>query len=175
MLTENTILKLLERRKSFFEEDFKMQESIIKNTIQNSKIIIIGGAGSIGFSVVKLILKYKPLCLHVIDINENKLVELVRYIISSIGYTSGRFETFPIDAGSKFFEGIIKKNKSYDVWLNFSALKHVRRRDSFILMRMLEVNFENTYKMLNLAKNTGASNFSQFLLIRHVTSKFFRS
>ncbi len=160
MLTEQTILNLLDRKKRFFEEDFNSNELFIEKKVKNSKIIVIGGAGSIGFSAVKLLLKYKPLLLHVIDINENKLVELVRYVRSSIGYTEGIFRTFPIDAGSSTFEAFINKNKGYDVWLNFSALKHVRsERDPFILMRMLEVNFRNTYKMLKLAKNSGAKEF----------------
>ena len=60
MITENIILKLLEREKKFFLNDFYNYKSIIKKNIKNSKIIIIGGAGSIGSSVVKLILKYDP-------------------------------------------------------------------------------------------------------------------
>ena len=160
MITENIILKLLEREKKFFLNDFYNYESIIKKNIKNSKIIIIGGAGSIGSSVVKLILKYDPKLLHIVDINENKLVELIRFIRSSIGYTKGKLETFPIDVGSTSFKKFIHKNIGYNVWLNFSALKHVRsERDPFTLMRMLEVNFENTYKMLALAKKTKAKRF----------------
>ncbi|MDA9559166.1 polysaccharide biosynthesis protein [Alphaproteobacteria bacterium] len=160
MITEKTILNLLDRKNMFFEEDYNANEGLIENKIKNSKIIVIGGAGSIGSSAVKLLLNYEPLLLHIIDINENKLVELVRYVRSSIGYTKGVFETFPIDVGSKTFEAFINSNEGYDVWLNFSALKHVRsERDPFTLMRMLEVNFENTYKMLKIAKNTGAKEF----------------
>lgn len=160
MITEKIILDLLERKKIFFEEDFLKNEYRIIDQIKNSKILIIGGAGSIGFSAVRLLLHYNPLQLHVIDLNENKLVEVVRYVRSSLGYTKGDFKTFPLDVGSKTFEAFINNNEGYDIWLNFSAMKHVRsERDPFTLMRMLEVNFENTFKMLKLAKTSGASKF----------------
>ena len=160
MIPEKTVLKLLERKKKFFSTDYQKKEKEIKRSIKNSRIVVIGGAGSIGFSVVKLLISYNPKLIHIIDINENKLVEVVRYIRSSIGYIEGKIETFSLDVGSKNFESLVKRNKGYDIWLNFSALKHVRsERDPFTLMRMIEVNFENTLKMLNLAKKTKAKKF----------------
>ena len=107
MLTEQTILNLFDRKNMFFEEDYNSNEGLIENKIRNSKIIVIGGAGSIGSSTVKLLLNYEPLLLHMIDINENKLVELVRYVRSSIGYTKGVFEDF--SRCSSTFEAFINK------------------------------------------------------------------
>ena len=160
MMQEKIVLKLLNRSKKFFSFDFSKNQSSIKKNIKNSKIIVIGGAGSIGFSVIRLLIDYSPKLIHIVDINENKLVEVIRYVRSSIGYTNVKIETFPLDVGSKNFEILVKKNKGYDVWLNFSALKHVRsERDPLILMRMIEVNFENTCKMLELAKRTKAKRF----------------
>lgn len=160
MIKEKTILKLLNRNKKLFFLDFKQNEAHIEKSIKNSKIIVVGGAGSIGFCVIKLLISYKPKLIHIVDINENKLVEVIRYIRSSIGYIEGKLETFPLDVGSKNFEILVKKNKGYDIWLNFSALKHVRsEREPLTLMRMVEVNFENTYKMLELAKKTSAKRF----------------
>tara|TARA_X000000950_G_scaffold137966_1_gene171227 strand:- start:7532 stop:8725 length:1194 start_codon:yes stop_codon:yes gene_type:complete len=160
MIQEKIALKFLNRTKKFFSHDYKRNELKIKNRIKNSRIVVIGGAGSIGFSVVKLLLNYNPKLIHIVDINENKLVEVIRYIRSSIGYIDGKIETFPLDVGSKNFEILVNKNKGYDIWLNFSAMKHVRsERDPLILMRMIEVNFENTLKMLKLAKKTKAKRF----------------
>ena len=77
-----------------------------------------------------------------------------------MGYTKGSFRTFPLDVGSTGFEAFIKQNDSYDIWLNFSALKHVRSEiDPFTLMRMIEINFENTMKVLKLAKTNNAKKF----------------
>ena len=119
MIQEKTVLKFLNRSKKIFSHDFKQNEIKIQNKIKNSKIVVIGGAGSIGFSVVKLLLNYNPKLVHIVDINENKLVEVIRYVRSSIGYIDGKIETFPLDVGSDNFEALVKKNKGYDIWLNF--------------------------------------------------------
>jgi len=156
-MNEEYILKILGRKERFLDNDYDNVQSSIKKTINESRIIVLGGAGSIGSKVVKELCKYDPKLLHVVDINENDLVELVRNIRSSIGYTKGEFETFAIDIGSKHFESLIKKYQNYDIWLNFSALKHVRsEKDPYTLMRMIEVNIINTYKTLELATETGA-------------------
>ena len=47
---------------------------------------MIGGAGSIGQAVTIEIFKRNPRLLHVVDLNENNLVELVRTLRGSIGY-----------------------------------------------------------------------------------------
>ena len=88
--------------------------------------MIIGGAGTIGQAVTKEIFKRNPRVLHVVDLNENNLVELVREVRSTVGYISGDFKTFAIDAGNLEFEALIKSSDGYDYVLNLSALKHVR-------------------------------------------------
>ena len=78
MIKEKTILKLLNRNKKLFFLDFKQNEAHIEKSIKNSKIIVVGGAGSIGFCVIKLLISYKPKLIHIVDINENKLVEKLK-------------------------------------------------------------------------------------------------
>ena len=113
-MNEEYILKILGRKKRFLDNDFKRTENFIKKIINNSNILVLGGAGSIGSKVVKELCRYDPKLLHVVDLNENDLVELVRDIRSSIGYIKGEFETFAIDIGSKHFEALVKENKNYD-------------------------------------------------------------
>ena len=103
--------------------------------------MVIGGAGSIGQAVCHQIFKRDPKLLHVVDISENNMVELVRNIRSTIGYGSGIFETFAIDCGSSEFESLINHEGPYDYIFNLSALKHVRsEKDPYTLMRMISVN-----------------------------------
>jgi FlaA1/EpsC-like NDP-sugar epimerase len=143
------ILKLIGREKELFEEDIKRYEKELKKIINNSSFLVIGGAGSIGSATVKEIFKRNPKKLHVVDISENNLAELVRDIRSSLGYIEGEFKTFAIDAGSFEYDAFIKNDGKYDYVLNFSALKHVRsEKDPFTLMRMIEVNILNTEKTL---------------------------
>ena len=106
---------------------------------------MIGGAGSIGQAVVKEIFKRKPNVLHVVDLSENNMVEMVRDLRSSIGYIEGDFRTFSIDCGSPICKAFLDSHGPYDYVLNLSALKHVRsEKDPFTLMRLIEVNILNT-------------------------------
>jgi len=97
---EKQILRLIGRNKELFEEDINKHEKELSEIINNSSFLVIGGAGSIGSETVKEIFKRNPKKLHVVDISENNLVELVRDIRSSLGYIDGEFKTFVLDAGS---------------------------------------------------------------------------
>ena len=120
------ILKLIDRKKLLFEEDVHFYNREICSIIKQSSFLVIGGAGSIGQAVTLEIFKRDPKVLHVVDISENNMVELVRCIRSSIGYGLGDFRTFAIDCGSSEFELLFQNESPYDYVLNLSALKHVR-------------------------------------------------
>jgi FlaA1/EpsC-like NDP-sugar epimerase len=140
-------LELIGRDSELFEEDINKHDSELKRIVGSSSFLVMGGAGSIGQAVVKEIFKRNPKKLHVIDISENNMVELVRDIRSSFGYIDGDFQTFALDIGSIEYDAFIKNDGKYDYVLNLSALKHVRsEKDAYTLMRMIEVNIENTDK-----------------------------
>ena len=154
------ILKIINRKKYLFDEDIDDNEKYILSLISKSRFIVVGGAGTIGQQVVKEIFKRSPKLLHVVDINENNMVELVRDLRSSLGYIEGEFATFTLDCGSKEFEAFMNVQTEYDFFLNFSALKHVRNeQDPFTLMRMINVNIFNTLKTMRLAKTNGVKKY----------------
>lgn len=147
------ILKLIGRTSPLFSNDINRNEEFLKNEITKSSFLVIGAAGSIGQAVTKEIFKRNPKKLHAIDISENNLVELVRDLRSSIGYIDGDFRTFALDIGSEIYDAFWQEDGEYDYILNLSALKHVRsEKDSFTLMRMIEVNILNTLKTILQAK-----------------------
>ena len=153
-------LSLIGRSSYLFEEDIKSKQNHISELIQNSRFLVIGGAGSIGQAVTQEIFKRNPKSLHVVDISENNMVELVRNIRSTIGYGSGEFKTFAVDSGSAEFEALIQNLGPYDYVFNLSALKHVRsEKDPYTLMRMITVNVFNTLKNLQQAKDMGLTNY----------------
>ncbi len=153
-------LKLIGRNKELFSEDIKKRENKIKDDVSSSKFLVIGGAGSIGQAVVQEIFKRNPKVLHVVDISENNMVELVRDIRSTKGYGQGDFKTFAIDCGSKEFLALVDKEGPYDYVFNLSALKHVRsEKDPYTLMRMLMVNVFNTIETVKLSKDMGAKKY----------------
>ncbi len=128
--------------------------------VANSRFLVIGGAGSIGQAVTREIFKRKPKVLHVVDISENNMVELVRDVRSTLGYIEGDFRTFAIDCGNSEFEALMQTGDGYDYVLNLSALKHVRsEKDPFTLMRMIEVNVLNTIKTIEATRVRGARKY----------------
>ena len=147
------ILKVIGRDQELFSTDIKLVSDELSYSITNSKFLVIGGAGSIGHAVAREIFKRDPKALHIVDISENNMVELVRDLRSTIGYSSGDFRTFAVDCGSVEFEALIKEEGPYDYVFNLSALKHVRsEKDPYTLMRMIMVNVFNTVKTIQIAK-----------------------
>lgn len=156
----DNILQLIGRNKALFSDDVSRNEKELKRIVASSRFLVLGGAGSIGQAVTKEIFKRNPQKLHVVDISENNMVELVRDIRSSFGYIDGDFQTFALDIGSVEYDAFIKADGKYDYVLNLSALKHVRsEKDSFTLMRMIEVNILNTDKTIEQSIAAGVKKF----------------
>ena len=156
----NSILHLIGREKELFTIDLNDKEQELKEIVSNCKFLVLGGAGSIGQAVTKEIFKRNPKKLHVVDISENNLAELVRDIRSSFGYINGDFQTFALDIGSVEYDAFIKADGQFDYVLNLSALKHVRsEKDPYTLMRMIDVNIFNTDKTLQQSINSGVKKY----------------
>ena len=153
-------LDLIGRDQELFSSDVLSLRTALAEEVANSRFLVIGGAGSIGQAVAKEIFRRDPLALHVVDISENNMVELVRDIRSKEGYGSGDFKTFAVDCGSVEFEALVRSEGPYDYVFNLSALKHVRSEsDPYTLMRMIMVNIFNTIKTVRLANDFGAKKY----------------
>ena len=160
MSNEVGILDLIGRSSTLFDKDVNGFSDKLSSLVKGNSFLVIGGAGSIGQAVTKEIFKRNPKVLHVVDISENNMVELVRDVRSTIGYIDGDFRTFAVDCGSPEFSAFFSSEGPYDYVFNLSALKHVRsEKDPFTLMRMLMVNIFNTLKTLRLAKNYGTKKY----------------
>lgn len=153
-------LSLIGRTTPLFDEDLIRLNDTLIDLVRGARFLVVGGAGSIGQAVTQEIFKRDPSALHVVDINENNLVELVRNIRSTAGYSSGDFRTFAIDCGGLEFEALVAAEGPYDYILNLSALKHVRsEKDPYTLMRMIDVNIYNTMKTVSVARDGGAKKY----------------
>ncbi|EPA5447443.1 TPA: UDP-N-acetylglucosamine 4,6-dehydratase [Vibrio cholerae] len=156
----NEILPLIGRTEALFIQDINKHEVELSRIVSESRFLILGGAGSIGQAVTKEIFKRHPQKLHIVDISENNMVELVRDIRSSFGYIDGDFQTFALDIGSVEYDAFIKADGQYDYVLNLSALKHVRsEKDPFTLMRMIDVNVFNTDKTIQQSIDSGVKKY----------------
>ncbi len=154
------LLDLIGRDRPLFDTDIQESEKELSQRVSQSRFLVLGGAGSIGQAVTKEIFKRSPQKLHVVDISENNLVELVRDLRSSFGYIDGDFRTFALDIGSREYDAFISQDGGYDYVLNLSALKHVRsEKDPFTLMRMINVNVFNTDKTIGQSVSKGVGKY----------------
>ena len=159
MLSMNS-LPYIGRSEELFQSDISNFEKKISHEISSSRFLIVGAAGTIGQSITKELLKREPLSIHLVDISENNMVELIRDIRSSIGYSKGELKNFILDIGSTEFENFIKNEGPYDYIFNLSALKHVRsEKDPYTLMRLITVNIINSLKILELIKENGVKKY----------------
>lgn len=143
------------RETGLFSRDLDLLDDEICARLADANCLVVGAAGTIGQAVTMEIFKRNPKKLHVVDISENNMVELVRSIRSSFGYSQTDFRTFAIDVGSLEFKALFEHHGPYHYIFNLSALKHVRsEKDPYTLMRMVEVNIFNPLKMLDLAGET---------------------
>jgi FlaA1/EpsC-like NDP-sugar epimerase len=154
------ISSIIGRDQQLFSSDLEEIEPQLTYCVSESSFLVLGAAGSIGSAVVREIFIRNPRKLHVVDISENNLVELVRDLRSSSGYIKGEFKTFALDIGSKEYDAFYKAGGRYDFVLNLSALKHVRsEEDEFTLMRMINTNIFNTLKTINQSIESGVKKY----------------
>ena len=154
------VMKVIGRSRALFDRDVLSREQELRQKISDARILVVGGAGTIGQAVVREFFKRDPASLHVVDVSENNLVELVRDIRSTLGYGCGDFQTVPVDVGSCYFDAFVESQEPYDIICNLSALKHVRsEKDPYTLMRMLEVNVFNTVKTARMAAQMDARKY----------------
>ena len=136
-----------------FNSSISNNQVLLKKNILNKNILVIGGAGTIGFSYIKQVLKYKPSKITVVDINENGLTELTRDLRSSnlLDYNPN-YITYPVNLLSDTFDKIYN-SESWQVVANFSAHKHVRsEKDKISVEALIKNNVFGAIKLLNLCE-----------------------
>jgi FlaA1/EpsC-like NDP-sugar epimerase len=149
-MAENTVLGAITGRDaSLFKADLETHKAELTSIIKDARILVIGAGGSVGSSFVKQLCDFSPALLHLTDISENNLVELVRDLRSSPISLPEKFSAMPIALGAIEMERYLD-TQQFDYILNFSALKHVRsEKDPFSLMRMYNTNVWNVHRILS--------------------------
>lgn len=149
------------RQVSLLNDDLIRYHKQLQERIDNRRVLVIGGAGTIGSSYIKALLKFNIDKLVVVDVNENGLTELVRDLRSSTGYNMpDEFITYPVDFGSRVFEKIFKYHGHFDIVANFAAHKHVRsEKDVFSIEAMIENNVLKARKLMDLLLESPPEHF----------------
>ena len=137
---------------SMFAADIEVNKKTLSQEIKGKKVCVIGGAGSIGSSFIKAILRFDPKSVVVVDLNENSLAELVRDVRSTNGlYVPDEFRCYTLNFADPIFERIFREDKGYDIVANFSAHKHVRsEKDRYSVQALIENNDIKAKRLMDL-------------------------
>ena len=137
---------------SMFVPDIEANRETLTKEIKGKKVCVIGGAGSIGSSFIKAVLRFEPASVVVVDLNENGLAELVRDVRSTQGlYVSDEFRCYTLNFADPIFERIFREEKGFDIVANFSAHKHVRsEKDRYSVQALIENNDIKAKRLMDL-------------------------
>ncbi|WP_236027613.1 polysaccharide biosynthesis protein [Gelidibacter pelagius] len=143
---------ITKRETSLFEKDIEANSAILSEKIAGKSVLVIGGAGTIGSSYIKAILKFKPGKLFVVDTNENGLTELTRTLRSDANtFVPEEFKTYPMSFGDPVFEKLFLAEGPFDIVANFAAHKHVRsEKDKYSIEAMIDNNVFKAKAFLDL-------------------------
>lgn len=137
---------------SMFAADIEANKETLTAEIKGKKVCVIGGAGSIGSSFVKVVLRFEPASVVVVDLNENGLAELVRDVRSTEGlFVPEEFRCYTLNFADPIFERIFREKEGFDIVANFSAHKHVRsEKDRYSVQALIENNDIKAKKLMDL-------------------------
>jgi FlaA1/EpsC-like NDP-sugar epimerase len=152
---------ITKRQESFFQADLEKFHDQLTEAIHGKSILVIGGAGTIGSSYIRSVLKYKPSKLYVVDISENGLTELTRDLRSTLGgYVPDDYKTYPINFNDEVFYRMLAKEGPFDIVANFSAHKHVRsEKDHYSITALLENNVIRAEKFIRVLSQNPPQHF----------------
>lgn len=152
---------VIERDESMFAHDIDINSDKLSEEIKGKSLLVIGGAGSIGSSFIKVVLKFEPSKLVVVDLNENGLAELTRDLRSSNDIkVPETYLTYTLDFADPIFEDIFREHGGFDIVANFSAHKHVRsEKDKYSVEALLKNNVIKAKKLLDLLKEIPPQHF----------------
>ena len=147
------------RTDSLFARDITKHDSQLHDYIEKKRILVIGGAGSIGSNTILCMLGYRPKVVHIIDQNENMLADLTRLLLGRPqGLDGVEVRSLPLDYTSMAMRMFLGAQESYDIILNFAAIKHVRsEKDVYSSLQMFDTNL---YKQIVFLRRLGEIEFA---------------
>lgn len=148
------------RTNSFFASDIEAHSQQLSQAVKGRSVLVIGGAGTIGSSYIKAILRFEPSELTVIDTDENGLTELTRDLRSGNVPVPEKYTTYPLNFDDAVFRKVLDAHGRYDIVANFAAHKHVRsEKDKFSVEAMIENNVFRAERLLDLLSQNPPDHF----------------
>jgi FlaA1/EpsC-like NDP-sugar epimerase len=148
---------VVRRDQSLFSADLQVAQATVKDRVRGARVLIVGGAGSIGSATTRALLAYQPASVDLVDQNENYLADFVRDLRASGDELSKiKFRALPLDYGGGVMRRLLAEAPPFDLVLNFAAMKHVRsEKDVYSLLQMLEVNLVRHRRFLDWLHDYG--------------------
>lgn len=145
------------RGASRFAADVASHAGAMRVAFAGQRVLVIGGAGSIGAATVRALLSFAPASVHVVDQDENGLAELVRHVRGSGLVPRGLdLRLQPLDYGGSVTRRFLADAGPYDTTLHFAALKHVRsEKDVPSILQMLDTNVLKQARLLSWLAEDG--------------------
>jgi FlaA1/EpsC-like NDP-sugar epimerase len=143
---------ITKRPESLFVTDIEKNNDLLSSKIKDKSVLVIGGAGTIGSSYIKAVLKFEPKRLYVVDTNENGLTELTRDLRSDKNqFVPDDYKTYPMSFGDEVFRKMFVNEGPFEIVANFAAHKHVRsEKDKYSIEAMIENNVIKAKAFLDL-------------------------
>lgn len=138
------------REHSLFAADVAANAQAIGTAFSGARVLVVGGAGTIGSATLRAVLRYDPAAIHVLDQDENGLAELVRDVRSTgVARPALDFRLLPLDYGASVTRRFLSSSGPYDAVLHFAALKHVRsEKDVASILQMIDTNVLKQQRLL---------------------------
>ena len=128
-----------------------------RSHFHNKNILIIGGAGFIGLSLLKYFATTTAKSIHLMDLSENGLADAARLVNYMEERSVKKIDFHCLDFGSELAHDFFAKNP-FDYVLNVAALKHVRnQKDFWTQARMLQVNAINAAVCKSIVLQTNSA------------------
>ena len=139
------------RDNSRFAADIAATTPTLREALHGRRVLVIGGAGSIGSATVRRVLPFGPAAVDVVDQDENGLAELVRDVRSAgLAQPATALRCLPLDYGATLTRRHLAAAGRYDVVLHFAALKHVRsEKDAVSVLQMIDTNVLKQRRLLD--------------------------
>jgi FlaA1/EpsC-like NDP-sugar epimerase len=144
--------RVTRRERSLLDADFLRYRADLHDRLDGRRVLVIGGAGSIGSQYIKALLRFRIASLCVVDVSENGLTELVRDIRSGgAAAVPDDFTAYPINFADPALQKVFNARGPFDIVANFAAHKHVRsEKDAFSIQAMVENNLLHARGLLRL-------------------------
>jgi len=138
------------RPTSLFQGEMDDHALLLAERIRGRRVLVTGGAGTIGRAFIRALLRFRPAALVVVDRSENGLAELVRDLRSTAGqYIPPLFCLLPLDVGGPVFPKLLARSAPFGIAAHFAAYKHVRSaKDAFSTEALLRNNVLATHRLL---------------------------